>query len=82
MTALKIEPYVCIQGDGKLIMLNGAFTPEELRNILDEAAQRPQWHAHMGETRTWHGPPAQLQNLPREPDRCTGVEIDTDELLL
>ena len=52
---MKIEPYVCIQGDGKLIMLNGAFTPEELRDILDEAPVM---------------------------QRCTGVEIDTDELLL
>jgi hypothetical protein len=76
---IEIEPYVCIQDDGKLILLNGAFTPEELRNILDEAAQRPQCLACGGGT-TWHGPP--LQNLPREPDRCTGVEIDTDELLL
>lgn len=38
---MKIESYYSIQGDGEFIVLNGAFTLRELREILDEAAQHP-----------------------------------------
>ena len=44
---MQIEQYYSVTGDGRLIILNGAFTCEELRDILDEAAQYPRIEAEI-----------------------------------
>jgi hypothetical protein len=36
---MQIDKYHSVTGDGRLIILNGAFTPDELREVLNNAAE-------------------------------------------